>query len=286
MLTSSMRERSNYEDPDLLRDFLAEQLAQGALAIVLGAGASKPFGLPDWGTLIDQLHKDCGLTRDLRQSAEVSAETLLSKGFKGDRVELANAIRNAMYDGKDLSLNTLRKSDLLSAIGALTMASARGSVSRVVTFNYDDLVERYLRFFGFDVRTVRQAPYWAGRADVAVLHPHGFLPNDLSAPASPVVLTQADYDEVIGNAKNAWRAAMLEVFSSHTCLFIGLSGDDKNLTSLLSETKARHASLDRGDIFWGVRFSTDDSYRDLWENRGVFPRIVASHDEGGDPARA
>src|SRR5262249_46572895 len=145
--------------------------------------------------------------------------------------------------------------DLLTAVGALTMASGRGNVAKVVTFNYDDILELYLSCYGFHCATVTRVPRWATREDVTVLHPHGFLPSDSTAlDVSPIVLTQLDYDDIVGNSKDLWRSTIVDVFRSHFCIFIGLSGTDQNLTNMLHTVSKEHASTESGDLFWGARY--------------------------------
>ncbi|MHC4099055.1 MAG: SIR2 family protein [Planctomycetota bacterium] len=96
-----------------------------------------------------------------------------------------------------------------------------------------------------------------------------------------IILAQNQYDKIVGNSKQAWRGIILDIFRSHTCLFIGLSGNDDNLTSILMETKNSHASKRQGDVFWGVRFSDNknDPKQTTWNTRGVFQDAIASYQE-------
>ena len=161
------------------------------------------------------------------------------------------------------------------------MASSRGSVAKIVSFNFDDIIELYLSYFGHDISIGVNLPAWNRCADVLVLHPHGLLPSDLSKPIPRlIVFTQADYDDVIGNTSDEWHEAILGVFRSHTCLFIGLSGNDRNLTSLLKKANDTHACRQTGELYWGIRFALDgDALVPIWEKRGVFHRCVNDYAE-------
>ncbi|WP_446809706.1 SIR2 family protein [Methylomonas sp. 2BW1-5-20] len=278
---SKMAVRTSYEDGDILNDYLAGQLQKGSLAIVLGAGASFGFGLPSWVELIDQMFTEVGKTRNSSWSLEQAAEELCIGVYSNDRMKFAEAVRRALYKGASLTFDDLRKNDLLAAVGALTMASSRGNAAKVVSFNFDDIIKVYLSYFGYDVCIGVNLPAWSRRADVHVLHPHGLLPSTLAEniPRN-IIFTQADYDDITGNSSDYWHSAILDVFRSHTCLFIGLSGHDKNLTSLLKKANDTHAKQQTGELFWGVRFSlAADPLSNSWESRGVFQYQVSGFDQ-------
>ncbi len=278
---SRMGESAAWEDPDSLSDFLANQLLRGTLTIVLGAGASFGFGLPSWTKLVQNLAGAVGqkLPENLRE--EFAAEELLTSNFRGDRMKFAEAIRVELFKNFDRSLEALQRNRLLAAVGALTMASSRGSVSQVVNFNFDDVLELYLTYYGHDVVSIDMAPEWRVRADVRIHHPHGILPSDLAKPIRrPIVFTQRDYDEVVGNTKDSWRNVLLDALSSHTCIFIGLSGKDTNLTSIMHDVQKTHVATRSQQCFWGVRFAVEgEELERLWMTRGVFVRTMKTYDE-------
>jgi hypothetical protein len=278
---STAQDADFYNDQASIKDHLARQLRAGRLCAVLGSGASAQFKLPQWSGLIDALCNVSNITLpdDVKKSGNESAsEWVLTFGFKGDRRKFAEAVREALYSGCDISFASLRRNDLLAALGALAMASSRGSVSRVITFNFDDLLETYLEFHGFLVEAIATLPTWASRADVRVFHPHGLLPIGTSRALTNVVFTARDFDEVVGRS-DLWRGLTLDVFRSHTCLFIGLSGDDKNLRSLLHEARESHVSRELNHLRWGFRFAKDTDARNFeWDNRGIHNIIVADYD--------
>ena len=112
------------------------------------------------------------------------------------------------------------------------MASNRGSVSRVLTFNFDDLLERFLTYYGFFIEPVSSVPTWGSRIDTRVFHIHGFLRgNEMEDVDGPIVMAQKHFDAMTGKDGHPWRELMVDLFRSHTCLFIGLSGDDNNLST-------------------------------------------------------
>ena len=275
----------SYDDYGVLQDFLAKQLSHGQLTIVLGAGFSFALGLPKWPALIEASFSLHSATRPVGLSDENAAENLFNVVLKKDRKKLLETIHFALYEKANLSFDIIQRNRTLSAIGAISMASLRGSVSEIVSFNFDDVLETYLTYYGFNAASFKTMPLMHQQTDIRVYHPHGLLPHkDLKEASNGIVLTQADYDDVVGVAKNPWRMKLIDIMQSRTCIFLGLSGADTNLTSILKEVNATHPAKSRGDCFWGVRFSDDDNdpYKSMWETRGVYQITLENYDKVHD----
>lgn len=278
---STMTSRSDFESDDRLTKYLSRQLATGNLCVVLGAGVSKALDLPDWKVLLEKMFIKQGGALDSSKALEREAERFRLTYFKSEEAGYFSAIRESLYEGIDIDFKKLRQNDTLAAIGALVMSSIRGSASEVVTFNFDNLLEKYLEYHGFVTLSVYEPKFWAGRADVTVLHPHGFIPFDPTEPtSSQIVFDQQSFAKIIGDEANPWRQKVLTLLRTHTCIFIGLSGDDLNLDSMLLASRDSHAGVDSKTFFWGLAFTTaKDTYtRDKWEERGIYCKPVADYD--------
>jgi len=276
-----MHDTSAWESPRSLKTFLSDQLRLQRLALVLGAGVSMGFGLPSWDRLVELLYGEVDAPRPPLIKPAVACDLLLRDHLGGDDERLAELVHHVLYKEFSGDVNLLRKNELLSAIGALVMSSRRGSVARVVTFNYDDVLESYLAFFGYSVESIFELPCWPPRADISIYHPHGFLPQESSRRRSKkIVLTQTQYDRVVGEYKEAWSRLLLSTFESFTCIFIGLSGDDLNLLKNLSEASKTHVSRTQNDLYWGIRFGIGgDPLAAQWELHGVFPVELKDYNE-------
>lgn len=277
---SLMMDRSRFENDEALKEFLAYQLFNGRLSLILGSGVSQGFGLPGWNELISRAVSNAGISIPSEASRDTITELLLHEACKGDDIDFAKLIHQALYEGADLSFKTLHEKDLLTSIAAITMVSRRGSISQVITFNFDDLLELYLRYIGFDVESISVLPSWSGQADVRIYHPHGILPNRSKEDVKyPIVFAQIHYDKILSKGGSIWQQQLSNIMASHTCLFIGLSGEDPNLTKLLFEVKDSHASNPDDHAFWGISFSTEERKRSVWESRGVYQKTLVDYEQ-------
>ncbi len=281
MRFSRMEHASAWESREVLLDFLGEQLALGRLTVILGAGVSFGFGLPSWQELIECMEAELGMpTPSAALNFEQRADRILHSGCNDSETQLADLARLCLYRNYKDTFSALSDWPLMRALGALMMASARGSVSAVISFNFDDLLERYLEFHGFVVRRVGRLPEWAGREDVTVYHPHGLLPSRDIDATTPIVLASVQFERIIGMASDKWQQLMLVTMRAHTCLFVGLSGDDKRLKAVLEDVGGSHVSQEGRDAFWGVRFALEgDAQEPMWRERGVFQHTIGSHAE-------
>jgi hypothetical protein len=273
-------DHSRWEDDEALKDFLSDQLFNGRLSMVLGAGISKGFGLPGWEELITRAISITHISIPQETSKEDAADLIFKNICHGNEIEFAKLIHEALYQGVDLSFKTLHTKDLLTSIAAITTASRRGSISRVITFNFDDLLELYLSYLGFSIESVAIMPTWDSKADIHIYHRHGILPNKSKDEVkSGIVFAQSHYNRSEDKSGNIWRQALLNILRSHTCLLIGLSGEDSNLLYLLAEVKDSHSSKDYGHPYFGVCFSAKEEKRTLWGNTGIYQKTIADYNQ-------
>jgi hypothetical protein len=280
MLNAIMAQAHSWETSETLQKFLAEQLLRGRLALVLGAGISVPFGLPDWDALITRMYKLVGDTPPLGLTPPKAAEFFLIKHCGDDKVKYHDYVTEALYDKVDINFWTSTPG--LMALGTLVMASHRGSASTVITFNFDDILEMYLEFHGFVVSSISSPQHWADNADVRIFHPHGLLPmRPDTARSQDIVLDEASFSRALSPVDGRlWRERLLSVMRSHTCLFIGIGGSDSNLESFLHDCRESHVGSSEQIAFWGVRFTTADHEPDklLWGARGVATYVIADYE--------
>jgi hypothetical protein len=278
MLT--MTQKGHWGNREAVIQYLAYQLVHGRLGLLLGAGISYPFGLPKWEELqrrmFEALREKPPATLDLR-----TIEALRLRRFARNRADFAKAVKEALYKTADLSFEQLSSNRVLMSIASLMMSSRRGNVSTVITVNYDDVLETLLNFFGFVTCSISSEQHWTPAADVAIYHPHGYLPHRLGESGTDdLVLDQESFAKIIGKSELPWYQIMATVFRTRTMLCIGIGGADPNIDSLLVAAKQDHAIGTSQVKFSGIvvntSFSRDEAA--VWKNRGLFPLKIADYE--------
>ncbi len=278
MHDESLTNVASWDQDELVLGHCARMLRRGQFVIVLGAGASIAFGLPNWGELVDRVAIAVARELDCDPIAHsdpvLRSHLILQRQLNMDELELSRYVGEALYPDNPHSLGKLNDIPLISALGAFLLRLQRASRPIVVSYNYDDLLETYLEYFGVRTQSVYEVPSMLDAADATVYHVHGLLkhrsPRDVRRP---VVLTRDQLLELKKSlAQSHWGDVLRSVLLSRFALFIGLSGDDPNFDDLLSDIKKRHPS---GTAFWGLRFAKkNDPKLGDWEQWGVRNLLV------------
>jgi len=233
------------------------------------------------------MYRTAGKTRPRKRSPEEQALYFKQHICANSTQKYHDAVSKALYANTKIDVLSLRRSRMLSSIASLMMASLRGHVSEVVTFNFDDLLERYLEWHGAVVHSVIEESQPAASADVTIYHPHGMLPSLVGAPRSgDIVFDKESFSSIVGRDWKLWRQTTFSVLRRHFCVFVGLSGNDLNLSSLLQDSNASHRATGARKEYWGVRF-TDAKSRDVneksatnaWDSVGVCTWRIDDYDE-------
>jgi len=241
-------------------EFLADSLSAGTLVLFLGAGVSSGARLPDWRALVESMRTEVGLPNDDLSSAadslERAAEEIRRRFYPDDERGFAELVQKCLYRGTSLDDSVLGDR-LLTALGALLMGSRRGSVRRIVTFNFDSVLESYIWLNGLVPQVVLQPPVDEGAEDVRLYHPHGFLPHpDLKIKGSGfVILGSRSINLRIGEPYNPWIELLRHTLSTGVGLFVGLSEHsfrDRALAPLLTAV-GMGLSARRPTGFWVLK---------------------------------
>lgn len=274
--------KNKWNDNKVLMPFLADRLAEGSLLIVLGAGVSRFYGMPDWEGLLRGI-KNGATTHSVakgRMSMAAWAEAIQLELFPYDKAGFNDAVGSTLYSDPDkFDLLKIADNKTLRSIGALCHASRRGRVNKVVTFNYDCLLEAYFAFHGIASQVIHAPSYIAQDADVTVFHPHGYIPHAKFSgkPSDGIVLARDDYEEAV---ETQWEQRILGLLSTHFVIFLGLSGEDDRLSAIARKAKENNPFItdeDKELDFYGMRIcSKDDPMKSQWENRGIYCREVGA----------
>jgi hypothetical protein len=247
-------ELEDLTDAALAGRYIAKLLIRGELALLLGAGVSMSNNLPSWKGLVRNCEKAAGIASpgtsekdDTRTAPEfLDAMEVVRDNLTSDH-EFLEAVQQGLYTEQQLGDgtydDTVLQSMLLIAIGALVMPSARGSIPTVITLNFDDLLEWYLRVHGFSVTSVVTLPaYLRSDYDVTVFHPHGFLPLVDSQESSDwLILRHSEFVARLAKTSGeAWPRYLTNLFMTKRLLAIGSSMSDIDIEVQLAQAHKEH----------------------------------------------
>jgi hypothetical protein len=239
------------KDEDLAIEYLAGHLIDGTIVLFLGAGASKGFGLPTWIELANKFREEINEIRkkknlpllepiedsDSVENIQLDIDDDLDV-IKHDEHEKIEILSKLLYP---TSIDTFKayNNNLLIALSSLLIGRKRGHINKVVTYNYDSMLEWFLSLFGFSVNTIYELPSLEGSEDVRIYHPHGYIPHPMinTQNSDFLIFGMKDADNRLKEGES-WRQKTKEIMSSGVCLFVGMSGKsltDRSISPIISE---------------------------------------------------
>ena len=254
---------SDYKrEPFLATDDIGRFLNNGCLNLFLGAGISKGFGLPEWALLIARVlgkDNDAAYVDEVRAKGPLEQLKLIDSVDDGSP-EYHEKVHKALYkDVKDNLVDQLPHSPLLLAVTALLTGSCRGRINTIFTYNYDDLLEQYLKMLGYRV-CVRNSPTsHSTRADVEINHVHGYLPQSWKKgnDVHHLVLSEKSYRTRRAGIDTGWSASVENSLYSKPALLLGMSGDDGSVLDIFERA---HKNIQRAEDYHGYWIMTPDAF--------------------------
>lgn len=220
----------------------------GNLVVFAGAGVSKDAGLPDFQTLVTEVHKLLGVSAD--------------PGDKPPDQQLGD-LERAGHDVRSIICSVLGKIDATPSgwhQAIVGLARSREFV-RVVTTNYDDLLARAATESHGVTPPAFQGPALPlGREFRGLVHLHGHRDEPIG-----IVATDADFSRAY--LTDGWaRRFLVDLFSMDdlVVLFVGYSHNDTIVDYL-----ARGLPIGGARRFALQPSTIDDEERAAWEHRGV-----------------
>ena len=253
---------------------------QGNVVLFLGAGVSRSVNMPDWHELLKGMcTSDEWGSEDMDKFIQEhnGAEIVLGRfirlllNLKSTDPEYMKRIHDKLYSN-EIS-NT--KSQLVDSLCNLVET---GKVKSIITYNYDDVMERSLIEKG-----IKCYPVYENNTPENVFpiyHIHGYIPrdNNESANLPTPVLSEEMYHEIYADSYNWSNIEQIHAMNRSTCFFIGLSMRDPNLRRLLdiscqkSEGNRRHFLFLSKGKFFEDNCKNDkvlDAQRSMFEELGL-----------------
>jgi hypothetical protein len=231
-------------DREALFAALATALQEECVTLLCGSGCSTGMNLPAWHDLVNSCTRAVlrrpGVTRnDLHvnftqdsSSDDMFSQMEIVRGILGD-VDYLEQVRLDLYRNHGDTLSG-EASQLLRAIGGMVTPSRRGTVNKIITLNFDCIIEWYLQSHGLALQIVSRWPTLLRRCDVTVYHPHGYLPisTEFGMRSDRIVFDSTDVDRE-GAGPSPLRQLFKHLLTSRFILAVGLGGRDYLVRSLL-----------------------------------------------------
>jgi hypothetical protein len=264
-----------------------------ALSLVVGAGASMEAGLPSWETLVRNLVRRAAAARNLIDVDDAESVERWEAEAGRDGYLGAAAIAEALSEGdrdawiaEELFGPTRGPADFFP--GPISrqvpvLRRAFGTDLRVMTTNYDDLLEQAFRDDGaVDPIALATGDHHVPAGGVAVFHLHGYLGRD-GADQGDLVLSEADYQRM--QQAPSWQEDLVRTaLRSSTVVFVGTSLIDPNLIRYLhgvlpqAEASCFAVFVRQGtypiDVPAGIPPAREEALVARWEALGVVPVFV------------
>lgn len=277
-------------DEDPIRQLIVAGSEAPKLSLLVGAGASMEAGLPSWSSLIDRL---------LVRGAEKEA-LLPPDDEEAQRLWLTDASRDGPLGAAamvDALAGTERDSWVDEALygsgGAASfypgpiarqvaeLQAAFGERLRLMTLNYDDLLEQALLRIDQLPQTLATAEHRWPDDHVPVFHLHGYLGRDRHD--GQIVLSEADYHGM--QLGTSWQDDLMRTaLRDSTLIFVGTSLIDPNMLRYLhavaGEPGGEHfAVFVRQGVYdadapAGLAEARERSLTRRWQQVGVVPVFV------------
>ena len=243
-------------------DSLKTKYKNEELALFLGAGVSFDSGVPLWGDLINKLLAKMIASRfkeSKMQPEELSK--IIDIAYKNQenssitqmryiRSAFDNATYNKLVHDALYSDNPKINTGLLKAISSICAPTRNHiGVQGIVTYNFDDLIERRLKKDNIAVNSIYDEDGCTNSGALSIFHVHGFLPKSFEEDIShELIFSEEDYHRVYRDAYCWSNLVQLNYLREKSCLFIGCSLSDPNLRRLLdvasrNNEKPRHFAL-------------------------------------------
>jgi hypothetical protein len=231
-------------------DFFAKILADMKISIVMGSGASVQFGSLEWKKLISYLQRNITMQIDNRAKvlSSLNSNNLIDAGIAKEATDgfyekLTDAVYNPNnINGSGYTFETGIHDDRSTMAAAILLLKNRyKDVLRIISYNYDDFLERSIKVYAPElthVVSIYENNYLLAKGDLPLIHVHGFLAPDrqTSHQHESIILTESQYYDLYNNQLDFRVYSQLDSFKNSSCVFFGLSITDTYQRNLLDST--------------------------------------------------
>jgi len=259
------RHRTPYAISAESKSYIAEvrtAYKRGNLTLYLGAGVSKGNGLPTWNELVLAMYFTAmegdwkyrwrpypnylfaiaeWQLRHRPEPPEVTAQKV--RQYYQNPGEFLQDLHATLYAGGNFygSAEALRNANpLLKSVSDLCRQSQVNGpgIQRVVTYNYDDLLEIATRGSRCKFVSIWKSSDPSSDDERPIFHVHGFIPvHGTTSEPDDIVFTEAQYHSAANDPYSWSNLCQIQSMSSSVGLTVGLSLTDSNMRRLLTALK-------------------------------------------------
>jgi len=274
-----------YNQEDEIIQLGAKYLNFGHMGLLLGAGASMALNLPSWTVLVMEICKLTGVPFDEKKKYSNQELKEIIDDVKekvGESQAYLNLVKSALYNGVNFDFG-LAKMPLLIALSALIIGKRRGNVETIFTYNFDSVLEWYLKTLGLMARVITKKDLLLKSCDVSITHIHGYLPqNDaLGENSDFLIFSNEEFVDRMMSANDYWKDSFMDFFRKHTFLTVGMSPGSliDDVIPYLRQTNIwyNRESINRQHPY-GIAILTQSSFNEKQKDKlisnGIIPHYV------------
>jgi hypothetical protein len=267
---------------DCQLEHVIEAYDRGKLVLFCGAGVSMSAGIPGWKVFLRGLLSDffdqTGKSWAALEQRSASLAKVYQEYFDLSPIIVAQYLKNSL--GRDFQRtvrDALYSSDptpspLIDAICELCRPQReRRSLSSIVTFNYDDLIEQNLESNKIKYSAIFKEGQRPAASELPIYHVHGYLPRATEPDTSAdIVFSEDAYHSKFIDPFSWSNLTQLNQLHQSTCLFIGLGLTDPNLRRLLDVAMRKVPDKRINHFIFKKRYDVEDLAKHMtrWEELG------------------
>lgn len=263
VLTDKLPEIKKLSKRDIVKKIRGYYKAQ-TLVLVLGAGVSMDFGIPNWDVLLQKLlittikNEETTSTvlsklfTNLFSPSPLIAGRYLQKYYDDKKLSFEEAVRNVLYENLDIDKN----SPLLDEIVKLCVAPGKSpNIDSIITYNFDDILEQriekvklelpYKSIYGIGMNPNGQLP---------IFHVHGYLPQSGKISSdNQITFGETVYHKQYTDIYSWNNIVQINKFRDANCVFIGSSLTDPNTRRLLDIARRQKGEDEHSHFIFKMR---------------------------------
>jgi len=263
----NLPETKTYSRQEIIRK-ISNYYHDGKLVLVLGAGVSMSFGLPNWGTLLQKLMIDT-IEKEQKVSTVLSklfaiifspspliAGRYLQRNYEDKKRSFEEAVRKALYE----DLNIEKPSELMDEIVNFCVAPGKSpNIDSIISYNFDDILEQRLSKIGIPIPF--KPIYGIGmnpNGDLPIYHVHGYLPQKGKlSKNNEITFGESIYHKQYTDIYSWNNIVQINKFRDSNCVFIGSSLTDPNIRRLLDIAKRQKGNKEEYHFVFKMRYKEE-----------------------------